>query len=659
MGFIPERVLEEIRFRNDIVDVIGSYITLKRAGSTYKACCPFHKEKTPSFNVNPNLQIFKCFGCGEGGDVISFLMKHQGLDFITAARTLAERAGISVELKEDSGASKHRKLIFEINHGIAQFYRRCLLQTPAAENARKYLAERKLDGDISEAFMIGYAPDGWDIALQWADKYNYSPDMLEAAGLVLRSNKERSRGRFYDRFRDRLMFPILDSQGRVIGFSARILKNDPKAPKYVNSPETAVFHKGRVLYALDKARRHIVNAENREAVVCEGQIDVIRCHQAGVETAVAAQGTAFTEEHVRALKNYADSVVLAYDSDDAGRAAAVKTAVVFMDAGISVRVAELPPGEDPDSYIQTRGSKEFKELLASAESVVAFQIKSLSAGERNAKSVAATSRIAKAVLSTISHSTDNAVQRARLLQEVSKLLNLPLEALEEDLEKVMEDQARLAEKQAEREKRAEEMAVHDPDEPELDEDVEIPPDVLESIGPDIDGYAPEGARPAKAAPAVRVAEEEQALCEQIVHVADYPEVAALIEEYLPIEMVKNKTCRHLITCAIDAAKHNSDLLEELLAEGEDAAEVLAYAEKLISAPLKVKGKEYAPEEAVQDLILRMWRSRLDSERREISAKGSNVTPEEAERRSQITMDLKRLQRWATGHDIIAIECGLI
>jgi DNA primase len=373
-NFIPERLLEEIRFRNDIVEVVGAHITLKRAGTTYKACCPFHKEKTPSFNVNPNLQIFKCFGCGEGGDVISFLMKHQGLDFVTAAKVLAERAGIALELEEDSGASKHRKLIYEINHAISQFYRRCLLQAPAGKAVREYLADRKLDGDIADTFQIGYAPDGWDIALQWGKKYKYTPDQLESAGLVLRSSREGANGKFYDRFRNRLMFPILDSQGRVIGFSGRILVKDDKSPKYVNSPETDVFHKGRVLYGMDKARRHIVNAPNREAVICEGQIDVVRCHQAGIETAVAAQGTAFTEEHVRALKNYADSVVLAFDSDSAGKAASVKAAVVFMDAGIVVRVAELPDGEDPDSFVKANGGKAFRDLLEGAQSAVAFRL---------------------------------------------------------------------------------------------------------------------------------------------------------------------------------------------------------------------------------------------------------------------------------------------
>jgi len=658
---IPERVIEEIKFRNDIVEVIGSYISLKRTGSTYKACCPFHKEKTPSFNVNPNQQYFKCFGCGEGGNVFSFLMKYQGMDFITAAKTLAERAGIPLELEEDSGASNHRKLLFEINKEIAQFYQRCLKQTKNAEIARKYIRERKLESETADEFMIGYAPDGWTITEAWGKKHNYTLDQLESAGLVLRSQNENSRNKFYDRFRNRLMFPIFDSQSRVIGFSARILIDDKKAPKYVNSPETTLFHKSRVLYGLDKARRYIVNAPNREAVICEGQIDVIRCHQAGINTAIAAQGTAFTPDHAKALKNYADSIVLAFDSDAAGRKAAVKTAIIFMDAGIIARVAELPPGEDPDSYIIANGAKGFQELMDAAQSVISFQIKTLSAEEHDANSVAATGRIANAVLRSISHST-NAVQKARLLQEAAKLLNLPQNALEEDLVKIEEEEKRIAERQEklqQRQSRNTPTYQHEPAPPENFE----PDFELEEIEPDDIFDAPGDAGNASSAPAAaasqQIPDEELYLCEHIVHVVDYPELSQLITDYLPLELIRSQKCRRLIKAALDAAKNNDDLLEELLAEGDEAADVLEYAEDLISRPVKVTGREYSPAEAVQDIILSIWRIRLEQERRRIMAKGNTLTPEDAARRSQITVDLKHLRRWNTGRDIIVIECAML
>lgn len=653
-NFIPERVLDEIKFRNDIVEVIGSYITLKRMGSSYKACCPFHKEKTPSFNVTPGMQIFKCFGCGEGGNVISFVQKYQGVSFIEACKILADRVGIDLELQKDSGASKHRKIIFEINDGIAKFYQRCLQQTPSAEIARKYLKKRKLEGEIVDSFQVGYAPDGWKVSAVWAEKHNYTLDQLEEAGLVLRSQKEGSRNRFYDRFRNRLMFPIHDSQGRVIGFSARILVDDKKAPKYVNSPETPVFHKGRILYGLDKARKHIVNAPNREAVICEGQIDVVRCHLAGINTAIAAQGTAFTGDHAKALKNYADSIVLAFDSDGAGKKAAIKAAIIFMDAGIAVRIAEIPDGEDPDSFIQANGSVKFRKLLEDAISLIEFQIKTLSAKEKDADSVAATNRIAKAVLHSICHSS-NAVQKARLLQEASKLLNIPEKALEEDLEGIAEEEKRTAERQTKLARRK----VESSDVGNYSNQVmsaqlyeEEPPPSLYNT----DEFEPDYNTPSLKRSQPRISLEEQALCEHVVHVVDYPELAQIIKEYLPLSMIQNDTCRKLISYALDALEQNNDLLEELLAEGDDAAEVLAYAEKLISAPVKVTGtRDYSPNDAVQDLILNLWRSKLERERREIRAKGNAITPEESDRRRQIVLDLQHLKRWEKGSEVIAIE----
>lgn len=660
--FIPERVIEEIKFRNDIVEVIGSYVTLKRMGSAYKACCPFHKEKTPSFNVTPSMQIFKCFGCGESGNVISFVMKYQGLDFVSAAKLLADRVGISLDLEDDGGASKHRKLLFEINHEIAQFYQRCLKHAPGAAAARKYIEERKLDSSTADDFQIGYAPDGWDITLQWGDKHKYTADQLEEAGLVLRSENKNSRGKFYSRFRNRLMFPIHDSQGRVIGFSARILVDDKKAPKYVNSPETALFHKSRVLYGLDKARRHIVNADNREAVICEGQIDVIRCHQAGINTAIAAQGTAFTPDHAKALKNYADSIVLAFDSDAAGRKAAVKTAIIFMDAGIVAGIAELPAGEDPDSYILANGSKAFRKLLDEAQSVISFQIRAMSAEESDANGVAATGRIANAVLSSISHST-NAVQKARLLQEAAKLLNLPEKALEEDLLKIEEEQKRADERRARMPQNRPVQTQQQnsgPDgyyEEEFPADEIEPADLYDGVVPGGNAGDAGGANPVPSQP--RIPGEEQLLCEHVVHIVDYPELAELIRKYLPLEMVSSPMCRQLISFALDAAKNNNDLVEELLAEGDAAAVVLEYAEKLISTPVKVTGREYSPAEAVQDIILSMWRSRLDAERRRIMAKGNMRTPDEAARRSQITVDLKHMRRWDSGCDIIEIERAMM
>jgi len=682
-GFIPERILDEIRFRNDIVEVIGAYVPLKRTGSTYKACCPFHREKTPSFNVNPNMQIFKCFGCGEGGDVISFVMKHQGLDFVTAARTLAERAGIAIEVEADGGEGSQRKVLYEIHHGIAQFYRRCLEKFPAAQKARDYVAERKLDGEAAEAFQIGYAPAGWDNSLKWGEKHGFSADQLEQAGLVLRSSKPDRRGVFYDRFRDRLMFPIQDSQGRVIAFSARLLVSDPKQPKYVNSPETPVFSKGRVLYGLDKARRHIVNTAGREALICEGQIDVVRCHICGFPTAVAAQGTAFTDDHVQLLKNYADSVILVFDADPAGQAAALKTAHLFMKAGLVARVAVLPSGEDPDSFLRANGADAFRECLARAVSAVSFQIGTLGAAEPDLRGIAATARIAKAALETIACSP-HAVQRERMLQEAAALLGIPQHALEADLAVVEAGQKAQAERYATRGGRTPGPAIRETGEPpagappppeerepfiEGDAYEEEPPaevlDMLRQAEPPADGLVPragartggdrDGGRPVRRA---SMSGEERMLCEHLAQGEQDAHLAGLVSEYLPPAMLGDPLCRRLVETALAALAEGIPLSACLEREEGGADEALrSFAAALRAQPARVKaGGDYTRRDAVQDLILGFWRRHLQQVRKRLALPSSDgrETANSARRR-QLAMDLKSLDKWETGQDVILIE----
>ncbi|MDO9541985.1 MAG: DNA primase, partial [Kiritimatiellia bacterium] len=383
---VPHAVLDEIRLANDIVNVIGSYFQLQRSGSTYKALCPFHKEKTPSFMVNPQRQIFHCFGCGAGGDVFRFVMNYEKVDFMTAVKMLAGKANIRLTFEAGARDDKLAKdVLYEIMAGAAQLYHKILLHNPEAEGARNYLAARALDRKTAAEFMIGYAPDRPDTVIQLAGK-KYQRAQLEAAGLILSSagfsNGNDTGGghaaRWYERFRNRLMFPINDEQGRVVGFSGRILKDDVQVAKYVNTPETALFHKGRLLYALDKARRPIV--EQHEAIVCEGQIDVIRCHLAGFNTAVAAQGTAFTDDHARILKRYADGVILAFDADSAGQKAAIHATEIFLRSDLAVRVAVLPKGTDPDTLLrQNEGPSKFRSILERAKSAVDFQIDVLSA----------------------------------------------------------------------------------------------------------------------------------------------------------------------------------------------------------------------------------------------------------------------------------------
>lgn len=374
-GLIPEPVLEQIRQNNDVVEVIGSYFPLKRAGANFRALCPFHKEKSPSFNVNPAKQIWHCFGCGEGGNIFTFVMKYENIDFITAVRRLAERAGIKLEFEERGGepGRDQKDQLLKLHEVAANFFHHNLMKEPSAKLARDYLTKRKIISETAKKWRLGYSPEGWDGLIQHAAGKKFTVETLAAGGLAL----ERDRGEgYYDRFRGRLMFPICDEQGRAVGFSGRILTDAKDQPKYVNSPETPIFQKGRILFALDKAKRAIL--DEKYAIVCEGQVDTISCHEAGVENVVAPQGTALTEQHARILKRYAEEVVLMFDADAAGQNAIVRSAEPLWDAGVVIRVAVLPPGHDPDSFVKAFGAETLKELVTKAPSFFLYLLDRLS-----------------------------------------------------------------------------------------------------------------------------------------------------------------------------------------------------------------------------------------------------------------------------------------
>ncbi len=371
-GRISDQIIEQVRHANDVVDVIGAYFPLKKAGANFRALCPFHKEKTPSFNVTPSKQIWHCFGCGAGGDVFKFVMQYENLDFLAAVRRLAERAGIKVEEETATGVADRgeKEMLFKLHDEAAAFFQENLR---SADVAKRYLEKRKISLEIARKWRIGFAPEAWDGLLQWAHTKKYKPSLLETAGLAL--PRTGSSG-LYDRFRGRLMFSICDEQGRVVGFSGRILTDAKDQPKYVNSPETPIFQKGRVLFALDKAKRSIV--EDKFAVLCEGQIDTIACHETGITNVVAPQGTALTEQHARILKRYAEEVVLMYDADEAGQNAIVRSAEPLWEAGMAMRVAVIPAGHDPDSFIKAEGGEKLRELITGGESFFAYLLKRLS-----------------------------------------------------------------------------------------------------------------------------------------------------------------------------------------------------------------------------------------------------------------------------------------
>jgi len=364
-GLFSDNTLEQIRAASDIVDVIGGYLPLKRAGANFTALCPFHKEKTPSFNVNPHKQIFHCFGCHKGGDVFTFVKEYENIGFVDAVRRLAERAKIPLETEQNPAAQESRHLkdqLLEIHEQLTQRWQSCLANEAAGQLARDYLAKRGVSAEAIKLFRIGAAPESWDDTVNWAKSKGHDLAVVEKAGLIL---KKEGGDRPYDRFRGRLMFPICDEQGRVIGFSGRVLAGDEKTAKYVNSPETPIFTKSKVFFGLDKSKRAILDAGF--AIVCEGQLDLIACFMAGVQNIVAPQGTAFTDQHARIMKRYVDEVVLCFDSDEAGQNAAVRSLDSLLASGLAVRVALVPAPHDPDSFIKQNGGEAFQRLITSAE----------------------------------------------------------------------------------------------------------------------------------------------------------------------------------------------------------------------------------------------------------------------------------------------------
>src|SRR5881296_1619119 len=307
-GLFSTATLEQIRAANDIVEIIGAAVPLKRAGANFVTLCPFHKEKTASFNVNPHRQIFHCFGCNKGGNVFTFVQEYENVSFPEAVHRLAERARIPLEFAKEPGSQKQRFLketLLQIHEQITRRWQTALAQETAGQTARDYLKQRGVSDEAVKLFRLGYAPDAWDDTVNWARTKGHELAIVEQAGLILR--KEGS-DHYYDRFRGRLIFPICDEQGRVIGFSGRVLSGDDKTAKYVNSPETPIFTKGKVFFGLDKSKRALLDAGY--AVVCEGQLDLIACHSHDMRAVVAPQGTALTAAHARMLRRFTEDIIL-------------------------------------------------------------------------------------------------------------------------------------------------------------------------------------------------------------------------------------------------------------------------------------------------------------------------------------------------------------
>ena len=439
MGTIPSETIEQIAAANDIVEVIGSYFPLKRAGANFKALCPFHQEKTPSFTVSPSRQMFHCFGCGAGGSVFRFVMDYEHIDFPAAARKLGARCGITVVEKFRGGAlgdeereRELRRRLLKLHAEAAQWFHENLLKRELGEAARKYLKQRGIMAETAKRWQLGYAPDEWNAFGSSAREQGYDLRDLIASGLVKTKDESASTTSqrpgsalstapattAYDRFRGRIMFPIRNDIGEVIAFSGRLLKDEEGAAKYLNSPETPLFRKGRVLFGLDKSKRALIEANC--AVVCEGQLDLISLFEAGITNVVAPQGTAFTEGQARILKRFVNEVVLCFDADVAGQKAAERSLDALLQNDLIVRMAEMPAGEDPDSLVRREGKTAFEKRIADARDFFDYWIERETA-DVDLNSLSAKMEVARTLAETVSHVHD-LVMRGEVISKISARL---------------------------------------------------------------------------------------------------------------------------------------------------------------------------------------------------------------------------------------------
>lgn len=431
MPRIPEETIQQVIAATDIVALIGRAVKLRKAGTNYIGLCPFHNEGTPSFNVSPSRGTYHCFGCGVGGSAIRFVMEHDALSFIEAVKRLADAAGIHiVEEVWDANAeaeAKHRTLLLRANREAAEWFHLLLMKHQIAAPARDYLKARGISAEMAKRWQMGYAPEAKAFYREWMAQQQFPEHALVDAGIFSVADQDEygQGGRAYPRWRHRLMFPIRNDNGDVIAFSGRLLDKEQKGGKYVNSPETPVFSKSRVLFGFDKSKRFIAKAD--QAIICEGQIDMIMVFEAGLQNVVAGQGTAFTEHHAKMLKRVCNEVILCYDSDNAGREATAKAFQILSPQGINVRVASLPQGEDPDSLIRKDGADALRAIITDAPEFLEHQIRHLRA---SAKGDGMTERVRMAEQAAQAISIFNGVaQRVAAVNKVAKLLEISEEQL--------------------------------------------------------------------------------------------------------------------------------------------------------------------------------------------------------------------------------------
>lgn len=431
-GSFDRELIDQIRQASDIVDVIGSYVPLKKAGRTYKALSPFKKEKTPSFFVDPSRQIFKCFSTGHGGDVFKFVMVYENLEFPAAVRQVAQRSGINIPEKpmtpQQNEQKQEKEQLLQIHSAVTVWWSQNLRTQSMAEPARDYLKSRKIDSDLAREFNLGYAPPEWDATMKWGLSQGFSAEAMERAGILTRNES----GRIYDRFRGRLMFPIANDSGNVVAFSGRLLDPEAKAAKYVNSPETSIFSKSRILFGLDKNKREILNSH--QAILCEGQIDLMRLYEKGIRNAVASQGTAFTEHHARLLKRYTQEVTICFDADSAGQDAAVRSVELLLQEGLAIKIATMPPGQDPDTLLRDEVDGVRMTAILSQALDYSRHLLNLTCQQFDMNSPQGRA-LASDRMSDVLLKLSNPIQQRLIAHEVAARLQVPLSLLLQEIEK--------------------------------------------------------------------------------------------------------------------------------------------------------------------------------------------------------------------------------
>lgn len=427
MRFSSE-LLEEIRNRCDIVDIISEYVSLKPAGKGFKALCPFHEEKTPSFMVSPEKQLFHCFGCGEGGNVFNFVMKFEKVDFFEAVKMLAKKAGVTLptDEKKENFLYRQKERLYKLNSLVVNYYRECLFRTLRGKKIIGYLKKRGINDKTIEKYRLGYAPPEWDVLTNFLKKKGYSYEELIKAGLTKGSKTE---DKFLDYFRDRIIFPIFNVQGEIVGFGGRVL--DDSLPKYINSPETLIYNKGSNLYSLNFAKEDI--RKKNSVIIVEGYTDILIVQQYGFNNGVASLGTALTIKQVELIKRFTDNVLIAYDADSAGNIATLRSLDLLIKAGLEVKVIVLPQNYDPADFLVKRGNKDFQSLIDSSLSLMDYKLKLLYA-KYSSNTIEGKVKIFKEILPTLGV-IDNEVELRAQIKKISEELKLSEEAILIELQK--------------------------------------------------------------------------------------------------------------------------------------------------------------------------------------------------------------------------------